>query len=261
VRHPVRLGAVEYLNARPLVYRLPPSLQVRFDLPSVCAQLLVDGAIDLGLIPSITYEAIPDLRVVPDIGILSNGPVVSVALFTAQPLARVRTIALDTSSRTSVALTRILCDRVFHITPEFRSHGPDLAAMLRVCDAALLIGDPALFANHASLGAEKIDLGETWTAWTGLPFVWAFWAGRAGAADADVVRALQSARDHGTVAAVEVAREYCAGDVGRQHLAAEYLQRNIQYRLEENALSGLARFYREAAALRLIESETAVKFF
>jgi chorismate dehydratase len=270
VRQPVRLGAVEYLNARPLVYGLDsrseghdgvPALDVRFDVPSVCAQLLADGAIDLGLIPSITYESLNDLRVVPGIGILSNGPVASVALFTTRSIERVRTLALDTSSRTSVALTRILCDRVFRINPEFHPHAPDLTAMLGVCDAALLIGDPALFAGYRHLGAEKIDLGEAWTSWTGLPFVWAFWAGRSGAADDRVVRVLQQARDRGTAASATIANEYCGSDENRRAVAQDYLQRNIQYRLDDNGLKGLVRFYNEAATLGLISSVPAVKFF
>ena len=111
------------------------------------------------MVPSIAYLSRPGDRVVPGVCIGSDGPVASVALFHRRPLAEVRSIALDTSSRTSAALTRILCSRRFGIAPVFEPHAPDLAAMLEKADAALVIGDPALFADHRGLGAGKIDLG------------------------------------------------------------------------------------------------------
>ncbi len=140
---PVRLGAVGYLNARPLVYELErqPRFHVRYDVPSECARLLHEGAIDLGLIPSIEYLRGGPYRIVPDIAIASDGPVASVALYTAKPIDAVRSIAMDTSSRTSVALVQVLCARHFKIAPAFVHLGPDAAEMLSRCDAALIIGD------------------------------------------------------------------------------------------------------------------------
>src|SRR4029079_16505073 len=123
----------------------------------------------------------------------SEGPVASVAIFTRVPMARVRSLALDTSSRTSVALARILCARRWACDPALIPHPPDLPSMLAAADAAVLIGDPALFAEPVSPIVEKIDLGAAWTEMTGLPFVWAFWAGRAGAVDAEGVALLHSA--------------------------------------------------------------------
>jgi chorismate dehydratase len=256
----VRLGAVDYLNARPLVYNLPED-DVRFDLPSACAVKLEAGEIDLGLIPSISYFDRPDMHVVPGIGIISDGPVASVAIFARRPLAQVRSLALDTSSRTSVALTRVLCANLFRIDPEFVPHGPDLASMLTACDAALLIGDPALFVDHAALGAEKIDLGQQWTEWTGHPFVWAFWAGGAGAADAGVIARLQAARDAGIKASDAIADRYREGRPGEQAIARRYLRENIQYHMDDDALAGLRRFYREASALGIVPASNDVRFF
>ena len=146
----------------------------------MCAELLQAGDVDLGLTPSIEYLHAPDYRFVPGIGIGSRGPVTSVAIFSTRPMAEVRTIALDTSSRTSVALTRVLCHDWFKIAPAFVPQGPSLEAMTAAHDAALLIGDPALEADAAALGLTKIDLGEAWPAMTGLPFVYAAWTGRAG---------------------------------------------------------------------------------
>ena len=160
----VRLGAVGYLNARPLVHGLDadPRFALRFDVPAVCAQLLHQGAIDFGLIPAIESAREPDYAIVRDAAVASFGPVDSVAIYTQNPLEQVTTLALDTSSRTSAALVRVLCRFHFGIAPTFQSVGPDIRDMLQRCDAALLIGDPALFLDPASLGVEKIDLGEQW---------------------------------------------------------------------------------------------------
>jgi predicted solute-binding protein len=183
-----------------------------------------------------------------------------VALFTRRPIADVRSIALDTSSRTSAVLTRILCARSFGIAPSFVPHAPDAGAMLSVADAALLIGDPALFADPRAYGAEKIDLGAAWSAMTGLPFVWAFWAGRPGAADAAVVRALQQAAFDGMARIDEIADAYCAGDAARQAVARRYLRENLRFELDDRAVEGLRVYYREAASLDLAV-EAPIAFF
>src|SRR5258705_11221198 len=143
---PVRIGAVGYLNARPLTWALdrsPECWQVRYDLPSVGARLLFDGEVDLGLVPSIEYLRSDQYRFVPGIGIGSRGPGDSVALFTRRPVGEIRHIALDTSSRTSVTLIRVLCHHRFHIQPEFVPPGPHVAAIVRGYDAGALIRDPA----------------------------------------------------------------------------------------------------------------------
>ena len=171
----VRLGAVGYLNARPLVHGLDTRtdlFDVRFDVPSRCATLLHEGGTDLGMIPSIEYLRGPEpYRIVPDLGIISDGEVASVALFSRVPLAEVRRIGLDTSSRTSAGLTRVLCREAWGIDPVFEPVPPGVAAAVEGCDAALLIGDLALFLDHEAAGLTKIDLGAEWTRLTGLPFV------------------------------------------------------------------------------------------
>jgi len=244
-RGPIRIGAVSYLNARPLVVGLddhPGRFSIRYDLPSRCAALLHDGEIDLGLIPSIEYLA-GDYRLVPGIGVVSDGAVASVAIFTQVPIGRVRSIALDTSSRTSVALTRALCARHFGIAPSFVQHGPDLPDMLKAADAGLLIGDPALFADASALGVEKIDLGVEWKTMTGLPFVYALWTGRPGVIGPADIRLLQQARDRGIASSDRVAQAVFPGDPARQAAGAAYLRRNIQHVVGERELAGLARFY------------------
>lgn len=261
---PVRLGSVNYLNAQPLIAGLdaPDSgFVVRFDPPAVCATLLADREIDLGLIPAIAYHDRPSDRIVPGVSIGSDGAVASVAIFTRRPMAEVRTVALDTSSRTSVALTRILCRRVFGIAPTFARHAPDLSAMLAGADAALVIGDPALFADPHALGVEKIDLGLAWSTLTGLPFVWAFWAGRADAASPDVVRRLQATRDAGLRRADALADAYVAHTPAWQPTARAYFREHMVYGLSPRMLDGLQTYYREAAEVGVIETPASPRFF
>ncbi len=143
----------------------------------------------------------------PGISIASDGPVASVAIFSKVPTRAIRSIALDTSSRTSQALLRVLCARWFEIDPRFVNLPPDLPQMLQRCDAALVIGDNALFGDHESLGVEKIDLGEEWHGMTGLPFVYAFWAGRPDAIGPAEIAALQATRDRGVAAAATIGRQ------------------------------------------------------
>ena len=261
---PVRLGAVGYLNARPLTWALDRDRrrwQVRYDLPSVCARLLFDGEVDLGLVPSIEFLRSDQYRFVPGVGIGSKGPVASVALFTRRPVGEIRHIALDTSSRTSVALIKVLSHYRFRIQPEYVPHGPDLAAMVRDYDAGLLIGDPALEADPARLGVTKIDLGAEWTAMTGLPFVYAAWTGRTGAIASDVVGLLQGAQADGVAAYEAIAAEYARGDAAAAQRAVVYLRDNMRYGLGPDDAAGLQMFLDHAADLSLGQRRRPLAFF
>ena len=244
----IRLGAVDYLNARPLVYGLEMRsdlFMLRFDVPSKCAALLHEGSIDVGMIPSIEYlRGSSEYRIVPDCAIVSDGRVASVALFSTKPIEQVRSIAADTSSRTSNGLVRVLCYESFGIDPGLVPMPPRIDEMLTRCDAALLIGDPALYLDHAARGIEKIDLGEQWTKLTALPFVWAFWAGRAGLVPPDAVAALRRARAAGIAASDAIADAYCGPQ--RAALGRAYLRENIKYVLGEREQAGLVRYYQLA---------------
>jgi chorismate dehydratase len=215
--------------------------------------------------------------VVPGVAIASNGPVASVALYTTKPVAQVRSIAMDTSSRTSVALVHVLCTRRFDIEPAVEHRGPDLADMLAHCDAGLIIGDNALLLDPAKIpGLEparvgmsadaahavaKIDLGEEWTAMTGLPFVYAFWAGRPRALGQGEVSALQRARDAGVAQPERIARDYFAGSPAEQAIGARYLRDNIRYDLGEAERAGLELFYRYSAEIGLVERVDELRFY
>jgi chorismate dehydratase len=260
----IRIGAVGYLNARPLTWALdrsPELWHVRYDLPAICAALLHRGETDLGLIPSIEYLQSPDYRFVPGVGIGSRGPIASVALYTRVPVDEIRSIALDTSSRTSVSLVRVLCHHRFKIAPQFAPHGPDLAAMTREYDAGLLIGDPAFDVDHVALGLTKIDLGEEWTAMTGLPFIYATWTGRPGSiAEADV-KALQDAQAEGVASRLAIAEEYGQDDAARTARAAVYLRDNVKYGLGADEAAGLQLFLDYAADLGLAPRRRRLEFF
>lgn len=251
----LRLGAVEYLNARPLVYGLEhraDRFDVRFDKPARCAALLHAGEVDLGIVPSIEYLRGDAYAAVPGVAIGSDGPVASVAIYSHQPVEGIRTVAVDASSRTSVALFSVLCARHFGISPDVRVMPPDPVRMLDECDAALVIGDAALMFDHEAAGVQKTDLGLAWKTYAGLPFVYAFWFGRPGPITADDIVALGDACRLGVTHADDVARRHFPGNPERAAIGARYLRDNVSFGFAERELAGLARFYRDAAELGLV---------
>jgi predicted solute-binding protein len=165
-----------------------------------------------------------------------------------------------------------MCARVFNITPTLENHGPDIEAMLSRCEAALIIGDKALFqhggpltvgsgADRRDVQVEKIDLGELWLETTGLPFVYAFWAGRPGVVSPDDVRILQETRDASLRNVRAISEFYFPGDAARQDVSDRYLQDNIKYRLGPDERAGLERFYRYAAEAGVVPRAVTPAFF
>ena len=261
--NPVRLGAVSYLNTKPLVHGLDARTDLfalRFDVPAQCAALLHEGRIDLGLIPAIEYLR-GDYRIVPGVAIGSDGPVASVAVFSQVPVGQIETLALDISSRTSVALTRILCKLHWKISPKLVPAEPDLRAMLTRADAALIIGDPALHIDEEAQGVQKLDLGAEWRSLTGLPFVYAMWSGRPGACAPEHVAELNAARDRGVGDIPAIAAAYAREHGPHERLAATYLSDNLRYGLGEAEIAGLRRFHELAAAQGLVPGLRELKFF
>ena len=260
---PLRLGAVSYLNTKPLVYGLdahPDQFDVRFDVPSKCAELLHAGRVDLGLIPAIEYLR-GTYAIVPNIAIASDGDVATVAVFTRKAINEVRTLALDLSSRTSVALTRVLCAKKWHIEPKFTPAEPDLEAMLRRADAALVIGDPAFAIDPRKHNVTKIDLGAEWKTLTGLPFVYAMWVGRPDAATPAQCRALQAARDRGLANLPAIAEQESGGDPAYEQKVLAYLRDNLKYGLGDAEQAGLRRFYELATEIGVTTELRPLKFF
>jgi predicted solute-binding protein len=260
----VRLGAVGYLNARPLVFGLDKDsrFDVRYDLPSECARLLHAHEIDLGLIPSIEYLRGPSpYAIVLGAGVVSKGPVKSVALYTRRDARDIRTVAMDTSSRTSVALVTILLRKIHKLVIEPVAMAPNIDLMLERADAALIIGDVALFLDHEAARVQKIDLGESWTAATGLPFVYALWAGWPQAVTPGDVGALLNARDAGVAHIDDIAAEHARGDSARVSTISRYLRDNIVYRLDGEAEQGLRTFYAYATELGLASYDGELRIY
>jgi len=168
---------------------------------------------------------------------------------------------MDTSSRTSVALSTVMLRRRFDVSAEPVSMAPDIDVMLAKADAALIIGDLALFLDHEAAGARKIDLGEEWTAMTGLPFVYACWTGWPDALAREDVAALQRARDQGVAQSDAVAAAYYPDDTPRQAVARRYLRDNIRYFLCHDELEGLKTFYSYAAELGLVTFDGNLRFY
>lgn len=249
-----RLGALSFLNTRPLTYGLEAGdagegapFELIYDVPSACADALAAGRIDAGLIPVIEYACRPGDCIVPDVAIGAVGEVLTVRLFFRGDLADVRRIAADTSSRTSVALLRILLKTKYGIVPEIVPAPPDLDAMLHCADAALLIGDPVLPLVEGSVDDSQrhsLDLGQQWYELTGLPFVFAFWSGAEDALTSAQILRLQQARRAGEDHISEIATAFQRERAGSAELYETYLREHICYDLGDQQLAGLREFYR-----------------
>ena len=229
----------------------------RFDLPALCAAAVGDGTADIGLVPSAELDRL-GLAFLPDLGIACEGPVRSILLVSRCEFSQIRTLAVDSGSRTSVALTRIILAERYDCRPLMTAQAPRLEDMLAEADAALIIGDPALHLDPAVLPYRTIDLGAEWVAWTGLPMVFAVWAGRQSRLTESVANAFLGSYEWGIgrmdemVACAVAERGFAAG------LAREYLTRHIVYRLSEKHLEGLRLFRRLAAELPVIGSRKAL---
>jgi predicted solute-binding protein len=242
----LRVSAVSYLNTWPLVWGFLHGAQkgifrFRFDLPAHCAAALEQGDADIGLVPCAELDRL-GLDFLPELGIACDGPVRSILLISKCPYKEIRTLAADSGSRTSVALARILLAERFDCPhPEVIPRQPRLDDMLAECDAALIIGDPALRLDPATLPYRTLDLGEEWRAWTGLPMVFAVWAGRREALTPDAAAAFSASYGWGKSHMEEIVRE--ASQQGfPEALARDYLTHRIEYQLSARHLRGLDLF-------------------
>ncbi len=277
----LRISIVQYLNTAPLVWgftngRLAGKYDLSFTVPSQCAEALRTGAADIAIIPAIEYQRIPNLVALPDLAIAAQNCVRSLLIAAKKPIEQVRSIALDCSSRSTQALTRILAEEHWKITPEFFETEPDLPAMLEKADAAMIIGDPALrisialekesavsqqgraVCRAATLGmasAEILhiyDLVGEWRRFSSLPAVMAVWAARPEVITPEVLSDFAASRNFGmtqiTAICLEAARELELP----QPALESYLRHNIDFSLGEENRRGLERYFHEAAKLGLI---------
>lgn len=286
----LRISVVQYLNTAPLVYGFTRgALQNKYDLsftvPSQCADDLRDGRADIAIIPAIEFQRIDDLVVLPDLAIAAKKRVRSLLIVSRKPISEVKSIALDGSSRSTQALTRILCAEHWQIKPAFFEATFDsTATILEQADAALLIGDPALrlaisIAGNATLGAAGelmcspdkagIDATETlhvydvvqeWRRLTGLPAVLAVWAGRRESVTPEIVADFVASKEYGVAHLGEIS----AAASAEQNLPAadllNYLQENIDFSLDSDNLAGLELYYCLAAKLGLIPRAKAIEW-
>ena len=249
----IRVGAVNYLNTKPLVYGLEKAadqIDLSFDLPSRLADQLAAGQLDVALIPSIEMFQNPAYSVVSNACIACRGPVLSVKLFSRVPMREIRSLALDEGSRTSVALVRILLQQRFGITPELEPLPIGDGVECTGADAVLLIGDRAI---HPLPGRfEEIwDLGDEWCRWAELPFVFAMWTARPGVELGDLDELLSQARDEGLARLPEIAAQEAPLLGLTQPQCLSYLKDNLYFFAGELEWRGVELFYEHASKLGL----------
>jgi len=266
MRGRVRIGAVSYLNTRPLVWGLQHGLapgderiELSFAPPAELADGMAAGRLDVALMPVIELARLPELEIVPGLGIVTQGPSRSVLLISSRPLDRVRTVALDRESRTSNALVQILFDRVWQQRPVFDTGPPELARALAQADAVVRIGDKALF-EPIPEGTEVHDLSEVWTRCTGLPFVYAAWVARPGVVDRELYGLLHRSRREGGRCLDEIARNYSWNGKRYPDVALAYLTENIRFRLGSAEVRGMERFFEAALIRGVIHRSPTIRF-
>jgi cyclic dehypoxanthinyl futalosine synthase len=263
----LRISAVSFLNARPITYGLEHArgpageqFDLSFDLPSRCAERLAEGDADLGLIPVGAYAAsAEELRIVPGIAIASHGAVRTVLLVGDVPWEQMTEIALDGASRSSAMLLKLLCHER-GLAPQFREVAHDeVLSAAHGTTGALVIGDAGFAAGGRF--AHVQDLGAAWLALTGLPFVYAVWAGRPGAVDAEAIAALQKSLADGLGARSLIGRAHAEAHGGDPATYESYLSQNIRYRLGAEELSGMAAFFSRAQAAGLVQGTPRARLY
>lgn len=248
----LRISAISFLNTAPLMWDfdhgdLRRDFEIFYTVPSACAESLRTATADIGIVPVVASSFIPGLKVIPDVAIASKRSVRSILLVCKKPIEEVTSVAADTSSRTSVALARVLFRRHWGGARQLQPMAPDLGQMLRQCDAALIIGDPALTVDRTRFVC--YDLAEEWNRLTGKPFVFAYWAVRAEAAESsplDLVKIFQSSRDHGLQNVDALAREWAPRVGLTEPEVRSYLTENIDFSLDAENITGMELFFRYA---------------
>ena len=266
----LRISAISYLNTAPLMWdfehgEVGRHFDISYTVPSSCARALAEGSADIGIIPAAAYAQIPDLRLLPEVAIASRRAVRSILLVSKVPIEKVSTVALDTSSLTSVALTKVLFEKWLGGGRTFFLMAPDVEKMLAEHDAGLLIGDPALKVDRSHY--LTLDLAEEWIRHTGKPFVFAFWAVRRAALDdadpaLDLAATFRDSRDHGLQPSSldEIAREWSPRTGLSLTDVRSYLTENIHYQLDAGCLEGLRLFYRYAAEIGALPNTPELRF-
>ena len=253
------LGCLPYLNVKPLVHtfetgNLPAGWSLTYAPPSELAKMLHSREVAAAPVSSFEVLRSSDLVAVPDVCIASRGPAKSVLLFSRVPFSRIRSVALDTSSLTAAAMVRILFSETFGLSPAYQSADPDPGEMLRQADAALLIGNAAML--FRPLGLRVLDIGQAWRDLTGLPAVFALWAGAPDLLTPDVARLLIAARDEGLRDIDRIADAEARGLSLPRSTCREYLRDVINFRLGDDELASLEKFGELSLKHGLIDPDT-----
>jgi chorismate dehydratase len=269
----LKIAGISFLNTVPLMWdfehnpsqEIQENFEIEYMVPSLCAQKLREGVADIGIIPVITTATIPGLVVLPDVAIAALNKVRSIQLVSKCPIDEIRTVAVDTSSRTSVGLTQVLLTKFFGGHRELTPMPPVLGPMLEKCDAGLLIGDPAMVVKTDGLYA--YDLAEVWRAKTGLPFVFAVWTVRREAlgemcGGLDLPAIFRRSRDHGLQdeSVKAIAREWAPKMGLTEAEIVSYFRENIHYSLDAECRKGLALYFKLAAECGVIEKVPELEF-
>ena len=258
----MQIGAVSYLNSRPLIEGLEgllPSANLVLDYPSRLADALSNGQLDVALIPSIEYFRRPGYEVISDACVAARGEVLSVKLYCRVHPGQIRTLALDEGSRTSAALTKVILAERYGVIPKTEPLRMESTTMDSGADAVLLIGDRAMHSPEESF-VEVMDLGQFWYDWTGLPFVFAMWVARREVNTEGVDEALSHARDLGIANVAHIAREEAPRLGISESLAHTYLTRNLHYHLTSAERSGLKLFSELAAQHNLVKPNVDIVY-
>lgn len=253
---PLRVGAVSYLNTRPLVLGFEQGLdegriELSYDVPARLADAMRAGSLDAALLPVIELAFLPEMEILPGLSISCRGPARSVLVVAKRPWTEVKTVALDPESRTSNALARLLLSEVPGPARRFAAGPIDLDEVLAGHDAAVRIGDKALF-DPVPAEARVLDLGDAWTARTGLPFVFAVWAVRRGAIDAKTYRLFHRSFRAGRAQIDRIAADYAWHGVRRPDVSGPYLRDHMRYRLGAEEFRAMRRFLAEAASAGIV---------
>jgi chorismate dehydratase len=287
----LRISIVEFLNTAPLVWGftdgpLEGRYELSFAVPSQCAEDLRAGRADVGIIPSIEYQRMEGVVALPGMAVAAKNEVRSILVISKMPIEHVRRFALDTNSRSSVGLVRLLCHGHWNIAPEFVDAAPNPDAMLAEADAALIIGDPALSlrakvdALEAKVpGSEPCcggdpdeqpvkdietlfvyDVAQQWREMTGLPCVLAIWVARRGTVTPEIVADFQASREYGLARIGEIAEAAALKLELPPRSLERYLTENIDFSLDEENLAGLTRYFDDCAAAGLIPRARPLEF-
>jgi len=236
----VKVGAVSYLNTKPLVYGFEKGLMkdevdLLYDHPRNIAQLLLDDTIDVGLVPVAIIPEMKAHHLLTGYGIAANGPVASVCLFSEVPLEEITTVLLDYQSRTSVLLVQYLLKEYWKLNPVFKKAGIDFTNEIKGTTAAVVIGDRAF--KQRNISPYIYDLGEAWKNHTGLPFVFAAWVSNKPLPSSFIER-FNAANEYG----LQRIDEVIAAHPYNEFSLKKYYTEHIQYRLDEQKLQGLSKF-------------------